>query len=83
MGVCPCRLRLPRRFAPRNDSREEGELPRNDSRERGELPRNDSRGRKGGWHAWSLFFLMFWVAVAILFLLEVICLKLRLLTVLC
>ena len=71
VGVCPCRLRLPRRFAPRNDSREEGELPRNELRE-----------GKGGTLG-VCFFLMFWVAVAILFLLEVICLKLRLLTVLC
>ena len=38
---------------------------------------------KGGGTLGVCFFLMFWVAVAILFLLEVICLKLRLLTVLC
>ncbi len=52
-------MRLPRRFAPRNDSRERGELPRNEicgERERlprmscgrgGELPRNELRERKG------------------------------------
>ena len=76
-------MRLPRRFAPRNDSRERGGSFLAMTRGEGKVLAMSRGKERGGGTLGVCFFLMFWVAVAILFLLEVICLKLRLLTVLC